>query len=369
MLQCETVQSFVPVERRYAAHASAAFNLSLHNMLEQIADATTQVIGDNLVALILGGGYGRGEGGVVCVDGVEYPYNDLDFTLVVHRANAVPEQEIAVIRQEFAQKIGIHVDYSRPCTLQQMRRWPACLMWWDLVHGHVVLTGSPTILLDNVPAYFQLPLPLIEATRLLLNRGAGLLWALRVVRGIEAEPDDDFVRRNYYKCLLALGDALLIGHQQFTTQYHGRDMRLLQLEATMPDVQALGLDATYRQALQFKFHPHVMPPTPPDEKQLLAVAEQWGDVLLYLEQLRTGRHWESLEMYAQWRGLREPKQHQLSQLPRNVLRNLQSGRCAWRYPREQLYRQLPVLLGLTTTPVTNWPEASAHFLTIWQQCN
>ena len=369
MFQRDTLQSFAPVERRYAAHASAAFNLYLHSMLRQIADATAQLVGDNLVALILGGGYGRGEGGVTLVDGAEQPYNDLDFTLVVHRVDAVPEHKLAAMRQECAQHIGIHVDYSRPFTLQEIRRWPACLMWWDLVRGHVVLTGSPTILLDNVPAHLQQPLPLIEATRLLLNRGAGLLWALRVVRGIEPEPDHDFVRRNFYKCLLALGDALLIGHQRFTTPYHDRDTRLSQLAATVPSVHALGLEAAYREALRFKFHPHLMALTPPDEKQLLALSEQWGDVLLYLEQLRTGRRWESLEMYAQWRGLREPEQHHLSQVPRNVLRNLQGGRCTWRYPREQLYRQLPVLLGLTTMPVTKWPEVTARFLTIWQQFN
>lgn len=369
MFRRETIQSLTPVERRYAAHASAAFNLDLHSRLRQIADATAELVGDNLDALILGGGYGRGEGGVTLVDGVEHPYNDLDFTLVVHRADAVSEQQLTAMRQKFAQQMGIHVDYSRPFTRQEIRRWPACLMWWDLVRGHVVLAGSPTILLDNAPAHLQQPLPLIEATRLLLNRGAGLLWALRVVRGIEPEPDHDFVRRNYYKCLLAFGDALLIGHQRFTTQYHGRDTCLSQLAATVPGVRAMGLEAAYREALRFKFHPHAMAPTSPNEKQLLTLTEQWGEVLLYLEQLRTGRGWESLEMYTQWRGLREPEQHHLRQVPRNVLRNLQGSRCAWRYPREQLYRQLPVLLGLTTRPVTNWPEATARFLTIWQQCN
>ena len=81
----------------------------------------------------------------------------------------------------------------------------------------------------RAPSALHEPLPAIEGARLLLNRGAGLLWAMRVVQGHESPPDVDFVRRNYWKCALALGDALLIAHQRYSTPYSGRDEAFSQL--------------------------------------------------------------------------------------------------------------------------------------------
>ena len=56
-------------------------------------------------------------------------------------------------------------------------------MWYDLLNGHIVIKGPSDILSAHAPAALKKTLPVIEATRLVLNRGAGLLWALRVVRG------------------------------------------------------------------------------------------------------------------------------------------------------------------------------------------
>lgn len=69
----------------YADHGSEAFNARMHDVCLRIGEDVEKALGSNFTALILGGGYGRGEGGVVRVDGVEKPYNDLDFTLIVRR--------------------------------------------------------------------------------------------------------------------------------------------------------------------------------------------------------------------------------------------------------------------------------------------
>lgn len=353
----------------YAQHASDEFNARLHRVLERLTTDVQQALGDNLIALVLGGGYGRGEGGVVRVNGIEQPYNDLDFALVVKRKRAVPWEVLAVISEKYAAELAIHVDFSRPLTLRDIEHWPHWLMWFDLLNGHIVLAGPSDVLTARAPAALRQPLPVIEATRLLLNRGAGLLWALRVVRGVEPPPDADFVRRNYYKCALALGDALLIAHQRYATPYRGRDERLAQLMRDSDEVAAFELASLYGTALAFKFCPDEAPEGELDETQLRRLAQQWGSVFLHVEQRRTGLAWPSLAGYTRWRGLREPEQHTLSKWLRNIVRNRQRGIWSWRYPREQLYGQLPVLLGVTETPIADWPLATARFLEIWRQFN
>lgn len=353
----------------YATDASPEFNARLHETLLSLADEVEHAMGKNLVALILGGGYGRGEGGVIRVNGREMPYNDLDFTLVVSAKSGVPWQKLKEIGERFGSDMAIEVDFSRPLTLSDVQQWPHWLMWYDLFNGHVTFKGSPDILERNVPSYLREPLPAIEGTRLLLNRGAGLLWALRIVRNVEEAPDRDFVRRNYYKCALALGDALLIAYKRFTTQYRGRDALLENLEQDEPGVRDLALSELYREALVFKFHPDEVSFHPGTESELRPLAQKWGSVFLCVEEVRTGRAWSSLNEYVHWKGTREHDQHTPKRLLRNLARNLQEKSLSLRYPREALYRQLPVLLGLTREPCEDWKEQSKRFLQVWSRFN
>ena len=353
----------------YSVDGSAAFNSRLHETLLRIADEVETALGDNLVALVLGGGYGRGEGGVVNQQGVERPYNDLDFTLLVLRQSRVKWDRLHDIGNRFAKQLGMHVDFSRPLTVADVEQWPHWLMWYDLLNGHVVLKGSTDILIKHAPASLKGPLPCIEATRLLLNRGTGLLWALRVVRGVEASPDEDFVRRNYYKCALALGDALLIAYRRYTTAYQGRDLLVADLEQSEPDVAVFHIGTLYDDALRFKFRPDAVDPHVPSEHALKALSQVWGSVFLHVETVRTGQVWPSFQEYVEWNAIREADQHTFTGLLRNVVRNLQMGRLGWRYPREALYMRLPVLLGLAEGHVRDWSRQTERYLKVWDRFN
>jgi hypothetical protein len=353
----------------YAHHASAAFNARLDATLQRLVTDIGQAVGPGLLAVILGGGYGRGEGGVVWVDGQECPYNDLDLTLVLTHRGRLPQAALAALRERYSRELGIEVDVGRPLTPDDIRSWPAKLMWFDLLHGHLVLRGPADLLQTLAPECLRRPLPAIEATHLLLNRGAGLLWAARVEAGLAAPTDPDFVRRNLYKCALALGDALLLAHGRFTTPYAGRDRLLAELLAGPPLPVPGGLLPLYEQALRFKFRPDEVPAQAPDAAALRTMAQQWGQVLLAVEAQRTGRTWSGLGDYVAWRGVREQAENGLRRWSRNLLRNGRLGRLSWRHPRERLYRELPSLLGLTGATMADWPERSAAFLRVWSRCN
>lgn len=353
----------------YAAHASDAFNRRMDAAVLLIGHDMRDLLGDNLVALVLGGGYGRGEGGVVRVDGREEPYNDLDFVLVVGSERKVDARRVAEIGERHARALGIHVDFSRPLTIRGVRAWPHWLMWTELLNGHMVVEGPGDVLAANAPTAVRGCPPAVEATRLLLNRGAGLLWAMRVRRGAEPAPDADFVRRNAMKCAQALGDAVAIAHGRHRTPYAGRDAVLAELERHEPSVASLAVGASYRAALAFRLDPGAARPEAFDEAELSELADRWATTLLHVEAVRTGRGCGSLAAYVANRDVRELEQNRPGRWPRNLVQNLRTGRLSLRYPRERLFRELPPLLAGARSPSEGWIRDSRAALQLWQRFN
>jgi hypothetical protein len=349
-----------------SSHASARFNGWLAGRLGALACDLGRAVGPDLVAVVLGGGYGRGEGGVQGVGGIERPYNDVDLFVVMTGARRWPQATLERLARLRAPDLGVPVDIGRPLTVPAIEAWPAWLMWHELLHGHVVLYGPPDVLTAHASAAAWGPPPAIEATRLLLNRGAGLLWAWRVVRGVDRPTDPDFVRRNRLKAEQALGDAWLIAHGRHRTALDGRADDLAALRREHPDVALRSDPHVYRQALAFKRRPDTPPLTQPGERTLAETAERWRTTWLHLEAGRTGRAFADAQAYAAWDGLREPGPSTAQRLA-NVARGVRLGRPSWRHPREALYRELPLLLRGPDADPADWAWRGARFLDAWRR--
>jgi len=347
---------------------SRAFNAWLDGALRDLAAELMGVLGDNGVAVVLGGGYGRGDGSVVQHDGREYPYNDIDLVLVVRHPRSVRHAPLLEVCARHEALLRAHVEFGRPVTTRNIRRWSHRLLWHDIVHGHRVLCGDPGVIARNAPAFMAAPPPAVEGSRLLLNRGAGLLRALRIAEGVEASPDGDFVVRNAYKTAQALGDALLIAARRYTPAMHARLARLdaLTLDAAglvPPDVREW-----YRRALEFRLAPDRASREIGEPASLRRLAAAWQQVFLQVERVRLDGDWRSADAYARWHGLREPEEHRLRKLPRNIARSLALGRVSLQYPREIVYTAMPRLL----TPDASgprWAGDSARLLALWQHVN
>ena len=356
-----------PEAQVYAPKGSETFNQKMYETLADLTDETVSLIGDNLVALLLSGGYGRGEGGVNIVNGKEWPHNDLDLTIIVQRRDHVLKRVVEHITNRYGKRLGVRVDFNRPITLKELRRLPHWLVWHDLLAGHQVLYGPSYILSVNMPKYMKDPVPGTEALHLLLNRGAGLLRALRMVRQCEPELDRDFIRQNYFKTAMALGDAVLIMLGHYDGRHQIRHERLIGAVQADHELQKFDLLPLHEDGIHFKFTPHDFDAREITEDDLRDLARRWCEVFLWCERQRTGGPFEDTEVYCRWPGIREKDRSRLRHMPRNFARNLRVGWMSFRHPRESLYRMLPQLLDVKQMDYPEWPAIGEEFLKAWRR--
>lgn len=329
----------------WAPEGSEEFNRRLGEQIQTLARECSALMGRSLWALILGGGYGRGEGGVWIVDGQERPYNDLDLFVLVHSRRAPSLQGLS---KDYHVRLHIDVDFSRYYTPSEVARWPPSQMFFDLVSSHRVLCGPSNVLSQSAPGLQHLKPPRVEASRLLLNRGAGLLWASRVQRGFEDPPDQDFVRRNLYKARQALGDALLLVHERYQASSQQRLALLQHMELPFP------LE-NYERSLKFRLAPHQFAQPQPDE--LAQTVEDWLRVFLLVEGIRLQHRWHCNDDY-----VNDPRPRESPSL-RNALSNLRKRRLSLQSPRQNLYREL---VSLLSHPEPSPGHASASWLSRWR---
>ena len=225
----------------YAYHSPEADQL-VNDAIRAIGAEIEAMSLPGLAGIVLGGGYGRGEGGVVvdAVKGVMLS-NDLDFYVVVTpKATAAELARIGEALHPIGQKwtgiLGIDVDFSPARTPWRLVHDQERLMIQELIHGYVDVVGAKgEELFRDVAKRLPSELPWSEAVRLLVNRGAGWLLA--------GEPghDEGFVARNINKCILGAGDARLIARGEYRWKAEER-------------ADVLG-DVLYAKALEWKFRP------------------------------------------------------------------------------------------------------------------
>ena len=219
-----------------------------------------------LAGVVLGGGYGRGEGGAKG-DALS---NDLDFFAITE--DGAPEAETVAaigdalkpISEKWTAKLGIDVDFTVK-TPWRIRHDQERLMIQELLRGYCNVAGKKgEELFAGMERVDAAKLPWMEAARLLMNRGMGLLFALsRSSRKVgenssssrkeeqiplsnsNSELQLDFVVRNINKCILGAGDARLIARHAYTWRAEDR-------------ARALG-DALYGSAVEWKFRPKAEP--------------------------------------------------------------------------------------------------------------
>jgi hypothetical protein len=343
-----------------------------------------------LEGLLLGGGYGRGEGGVLRTAAGDQPYNDLEFYVFL-RGNAVlAERQFRHPLHELGESLspaaGLEVEF-KVLTLDKLRNSPVNMFYYDLVAGHRWQLGNDALLAGCEHHREAARIPLAEATRLLMNRCSGLLYsAERLARSQFGPEEADFVGRNLAKAQLAVGDVLVTAHGQYDWSCQERHHRLAALPASpgMTGETLAALRAHHAAGVEFKLHP-VRTEAPREMlAQRHAELVALGRILwLWLESRRLGQPFASPAAYAQ------SPANLCPDTPgwRNRLVNFRAsggrGLLDSRYPRERLLRALPLLLwepsALTTqraalqrllsTSAVTLPEFVTAYAGWWSRFN
>ena len=307
---------------------------------------------DKLEALLLAGGYGRGEGGVLKTPDGDKPYNDMEFYVFVKGNALLMERKYRHALHELGEALtpdaGLEVEF-KVITFDKLRQSPVNMFYYDLVEGHRWALGDESLLRGCAHHRAAEKIPLHEATRLLFNRSSGLLYSMRklVAEGFNQD-DADFVGRNCAKVQLAVGDALLTSLGKYHWSCRERGERL---QAANPGLDAGVMEKIrehHQRGVRFKLYP-VQSRADRDELKALhaELSDLAREVWLFVERKRLGRDFATAKDYALSRADKCPETPGW----RNRLVNAKAfgpmaglfGK-ANRYPRERLFNALALLL-------------------------
>jgi hypothetical protein len=205
-------------------------------------------LGHDLAALILVGGYARGEGGLVSRGNELRAYNDFDLVAIVrnHRAKSL-RAPILALGRSLSEGLGIEIDLW-PIDESALPTLPSTLFWLDVsLGGAEVLAGDPRVA-GKVRAVKPREVPHAEAARLLANRAVGV-----ALSNLEREDRDMRRARHGNKAVLACGDAFLLAADLYAPTVADR-VTVLERQRRAPRVGDALADA-YADAARFRRRP------------------------------------------------------------------------------------------------------------------
>jgi hypothetical protein len=266
----------------------AQVEAGLRAVLESAADRVAAVAPAGSVrALVLLGGYGRGEGGVLVEGGRERPHNNLDLLLAARGLDAGTRAELKLKLDEALEQVAREAQVGIDLSVHDdtaLARDECRVIWYDARHGHKTLLGDVSFL-PGLRQFSVERIPATDALDLLVNRGTLLLInELLVAR----DPASPATRRNVVKhaakAVIGYGDALLFFLGAYHWSYAERQRRM----AARGDVDA-GFRRLYDDAMEFRFRPDYAGFAPQDLAAWgVALRAALEPVHLRVERLRLG---------------------------------------------------------------------------------
>lgn len=201
-------------------------------------------------ALILIGGYGRGEGGIVLENGSYRPHNNLDL-LYIYNGNINTEiVELANIKlQEIAKKNSIGIDMSA-INKQKLMRLDGQVVAYDMRYGHRTFLGDSNFLKEH-KAFSLYNIDPADIRQLLVNRGT-LLLINRVLLNKPTLTKDEkkLIIKHAIKAIIGYGDALLYFNDSYHWSYAQKQTNMSELKNIDKSIKDL-----YSEAILFRFMP------------------------------------------------------------------------------------------------------------------
>ena len=204
-----------------AATLSAEESRLLDHHLAMVVKACHDLVPD-LRAVILYGGYGRGEGSwYQNTRGECTPYNDYDVCVVSD--SFIDRIVVNSVARDLAETIGIRwIDLSivHPAQLARLQR---SIYSFDLKNASTVIEGDGEIL-DLIPSFAASEIPLKDVAILYFTRLFTLLGCFDETDFINEVTGDSsrYFRNQMAKAVLAVVDVLLLTRGSYHTSYQRR---------------------------------------------------------------------------------------------------------------------------------------------------
>lgn len=332
---------------KYSVRGSPAFDERIDSDMKRIADAVyASSFSRHWKALVLLGGYGRGEGSpMIGPEGKELPFNDYDLIVITTSLDPLLKQALKKLEKELSGELGLPVDLY-PYLNTKLPKCEFSLLNYEMKYGHRVIRGNKKVL-DALPAYPHDGIPLSEGTRLLMNRGKLLLdIKCRLARPetLTREERQRFMKF-MFKADLAFGDCALLLRGAYDLSYVVKRHRL-------PEIDLSGLDdsrafvSAYSRAIDFKERVDFQPIENNNiHMQFAETVKRYEQFFLWYERRRLNRKFQTLEKYAH----SFPNLGKEGSPLKNATHNLRTfGTDAiphcFTHPRLRLYAALPLLL-------------------------
>lgn len=342
---------------RFTARGGAEVERRVAHLVDEVGGVVEQQVPSrNLAALVLLGGYGRGEGGVERRHGEELPHNNLDFVVLTEDLDGAArdqlQQDLDRSLAPVGQRSGVGLDLSL-LPVSQLRRSPCLVMWYDMRFGHKTIRGDEALVpsfrhftRDRVPALDVLALLVNRSTLLVINQ-------FLLDRGARGESIHRTLVKHAVKAIIGVGDSLLYARGQYHWSYRVKQQRMRTLDSVDPAFREL-----YEEAMEFRFLPDYTRFADRDPEQW--TEQLWSvfaPVHLECERIRLGEPELDWEGYLERAGAAELRRILAS--PRALARALWHGRRSRRpslglglapqlgfwlaTPRERLSLLLPVV--------------------------
>jgi glycosyltransferase involved in cell wall biosynthesis len=236
---------------RYTVYGSEKMESSVKELLQDIVEGVKGVLLDSkLRALLLIGGYGKGEGGIEKTPEGERLHNNLDF-LCITRGNVSVKEKIKEIIAPLCKIYNIGCDISEISDLK-LQSSPTHLIWYEMYHGHKLLLGDADFV-EGLPFSDLKDVPWGDIYDLMVNRGT-LLVINRWILESYPEPNEEQSRiliKHAMKAIIGLGDAYLFFMGGYHWSYRERLIRIRNSHDIPQSVKDL-----YTMAMEFRLRPN-----------------------------------------------------------------------------------------------------------------
>lgn len=198
--------------------------------LNYIVKSIVDLLNNRVISILLVGGFGRGEGGVIWEDSAYRPVNDYDIIIIVKNSKFIQKKYKSQINN-----LNKHLDKIlkvKQVDLAIVDYWKLFIPSYSVAryenkNGYKLLYGKKPLMFATIPAFL---IPQIEGTKYFRTRASGLLISALMLDGYGKFPRkvrNELIFLEINKAYLAIGDSFLIKIGKYHYSYQERKKRVL----------------------------------------------------------------------------------------------------------------------------------------------